>query len=167
MSYHNEWSNLSFNYLDINYSIQGHFTKYFSLHQFGVITHVKCETMVHDVRVMLDLHPNWVMLQVDVYSTSFQYGVTINHFSRVTIFIWFFKSFFYICSTILCTPIPTVIFSSLLTWGFHTHFVHFVRIKHTTRRSIGRSVLLVYLCTLHLIMPTLLVFIFCWWMIHI
>jgi hypothetical protein len=40
--------------------------KHFSLHQFGVATCGKCETMVHGIQTMLNLHPNSVVLQVDV-----------------------------------------------------------------------------------------------------
>ncbi len=36
--------------------------KHFSPHQFGVVIHDGCETMIHGVRVMLDLHVNWVVL---------------------------------------------------------------------------------------------------------
>jgi hypothetical protein len=39
---------------------------HFNFHQFGVVTYGGCEIMVHDVQAMLDLHPHWVVLQVDV-----------------------------------------------------------------------------------------------------
>ncbi len=42
--------------------------KHFSLHQVGVMIRDGCETMVHGVQMMLDLHPNWVVLQVDVHN---------------------------------------------------------------------------------------------------
>jgi hypothetical protein len=42
------------------------FVKHFSPHQFGVAMPSGCETMVHGVRVMLDLHLEWVVLLVDV-----------------------------------------------------------------------------------------------------
>jgi hypothetical protein len=42
------------------------FAKHFSPHQFGVATSSRCETMVHGARVVLDLHLEWVVLQVDV-----------------------------------------------------------------------------------------------------
>ncbi len=41
-------------------------TYHFNPHQFGVATYGGCEIMVHDVQAMLDLHPHWVVLQVDV-----------------------------------------------------------------------------------------------------
>ncbi len=41
---------------------------HFSLHQFGVVTCGRCEIVVHDVQEMLDLHPHWVVLQVDVHN---------------------------------------------------------------------------------------------------
>jgi hypothetical protein len=44
-------------------------------------------------------------------------------FKSCTVFIWFFRSTFPICSTILCTPILTVFFLGFSTWGFHSHFV--------------------------------------------
>jgi len=40
--------------------------KHFSPHQFGVMTHDECETMVHKIQVMLNLHAGWVVLQMDV-----------------------------------------------------------------------------------------------------
>jgi hypothetical protein len=42
---------------------------HFNPHQFGVATYGGCEIMVHDVQAMLDLHPHWVVLQVDVHTT--------------------------------------------------------------------------------------------------
>jgi hypothetical protein len=36
--------------------------EHFNLHQFGVTTYGNCETIVHDVQMMLNLHPNWVVL---------------------------------------------------------------------------------------------------------
>jgi len=37
------------------------FAKHFTPHQFGVATRGRCETMVHSVQVMIDLHPYWVV----------------------------------------------------------------------------------------------------------
>ncbi len=37
-----------------------------SLHQFGVIVSDGCEVVVHGIRIVLDVHPDWVLLQVDV-----------------------------------------------------------------------------------------------------
>jgi hypothetical protein len=42
------------------------FAKHFNLHQFGVAMSSKCKTMVHGVRVVLNLHSEWVVLHVDV-----------------------------------------------------------------------------------------------------
>jgi hypothetical protein len=42
------------------------FVKHFTPHQFGVATLSRCETVVHGIRAMLDLHLEWVVLQVDV-----------------------------------------------------------------------------------------------------
>ncbi len=42
------------------------FTEHFSLHQFGVTICGGCDTMVYGVWVMLDLHPYWMVLHVDV-----------------------------------------------------------------------------------------------------
>jgi hypothetical protein len=39
----------------------------------------KCETMIHGVKIMLDLHLEWVVLQVDVQNT-------FNLLSRIAIF---------------------------------------------------------------------------------
>jgi hypothetical protein len=35
-------------------------------HQFGVSTPGGCETIPFGIRTLLNLHPNWVMTQVDV-----------------------------------------------------------------------------------------------------
>jgi hypothetical protein len=53
--------------------------KQFNPHQFGVMTHDKCETMVHSVQGMLNLHLDWVVLQVNVHNA-------FNLVSRSTIF---------------------------------------------------------------------------------
>ncbi len=42
--------------------------KHFSLHQFSVMTHDRCEIMVHGNWMMLDLDPNWVVLWMDVHN---------------------------------------------------------------------------------------------------
>ncbi len=42
------------------------FVEHFSPRQFGVATLGKCEMVVHGVKAMLDLHLEWVVLQVDV-----------------------------------------------------------------------------------------------------
>jgi hypothetical protein len=42
------------------------FAKHFNSHQFEVATTSKCDIVVHGVRVMLDLHPKWVVIQVDI-----------------------------------------------------------------------------------------------------
>jgi hypothetical protein len=42
--------------------------EHFSPHQFGVMISGGCETMVHDVRMMLNLHSYWAVLHVDVYN---------------------------------------------------------------------------------------------------
>ncbi len=36
--------------------------KHFSLYQFGGMIHGKCETIVHGIQMMFDLHLNWVVL---------------------------------------------------------------------------------------------------------
>jgi hypothetical protein len=38
------------------------FAKHFSPHQFGVVMSSRCKTMVHGVKVVLDLHSEWVVL---------------------------------------------------------------------------------------------------------
>jgi hypothetical protein len=44
------------------------FVNHFSSHQFGVVTYGECEIVVHNVQAMLDLHPHWVVLHVDVHN---------------------------------------------------------------------------------------------------
>ncbi len=53
------------------------------------------------------------------------------------IFVWFFKSNFPICSMLLHMPIPTILFSGFLTWGFHSHFV---KVRYMTWGLVGRSI---------------------------
>jgi len=38
------------------------FVKHFNSHQFEVAIASRCAIVVHGVRVMLDLHPKWVVL---------------------------------------------------------------------------------------------------------
>jgi hypothetical protein len=45
------------------------FATHFSPHQFGVVTKGGCETIIHGIKCILDLHPNWVVLQLDVANT--------------------------------------------------------------------------------------------------
>jgi hypothetical protein len=54
-------------------------TKHFNPHQFGVMIHDECKIVVHGVQAMLNLHPNWVVLQVDVCNI-------FNSMSQSTIF---------------------------------------------------------------------------------
>jgi len=54
--------------------------EHFNFHQFSVVIHGGCKIMVHGVRTMLNLHPNWVVLQVDHVHNAF------NLVSRLTIF---------------------------------------------------------------------------------
>ncbi len=55
------------------------FAKYFSPHQFGVATSCECDTMVHEVKTMLNLHSKWVVIQMDIQNT-------FNSISQTTIF---------------------------------------------------------------------------------
>lgn len=48
---------------------------------------------------------------------------SLDHFSKVMIFTRICGLFFSICLMTLCTPIPTVLFLSFSTWGFHSYFV--------------------------------------------
>jgi len=61
----------------------------------------------------------------------------VSHFLKVIIFVWFFRSTFSTCLTILCTPVPIVFFSSLLTWVSHSHSI---KIKQTIRGPIRRNI---------------------------
>ncbi len=38
-------------------------------HQFGVAIKGKCKVVVHDIWITLNVHPDWVVLQVDVANT--------------------------------------------------------------------------------------------------
>jgi hypothetical protein len=45
------------------------FATHFFLHQLGVITKGNCEVIIHDIKCTLNLHPNWVILRLDVANT--------------------------------------------------------------------------------------------------
>jgi hypothetical protein len=45
------------------------FTTHFSPHQFGVTIKGGCEIIIHGIKCTLDLHPIWVVLQLDVANT--------------------------------------------------------------------------------------------------
>jgi hypothetical protein len=55
------------------------FATHFSLHQFGIAAKGECETMIHGIMCILDLHLDWVVLQLDV-------GNAFNLVSRGIIF---------------------------------------------------------------------------------
>ncbi len=56
------------------------FATHFSPHQFWVVIKNVCETIIHNIKCTLELHPNWVILQVDVANT-------FNSVSRGVIFL--------------------------------------------------------------------------------
>jgi hypothetical protein len=45
------------------------FVTHFAPHQFGITTKGSYETIFHSIRCILDLHPNWVIFQLNVVST--------------------------------------------------------------------------------------------------
>jgi hypothetical protein len=45
------------------------FVTHFSPHQFGVATKGGCEVVIHGIKWTLDLHLDWVVLQLDVANT--------------------------------------------------------------------------------------------------
>jgi hypothetical protein len=55
------------------------FTTHFSSHQFRAATKGNCEIIIHGIKCTLDLHPNWVVFQLDVANT-------FNSVSRGVIF---------------------------------------------------------------------------------
>jgi hypothetical protein len=61
---HHDWrDDLSVNHLHTNYLVHlDTFVEHFSPHQFWVATLGECQTMVHGVKTMLDLHSKWVVL---------------------------------------------------------------------------------------------------------
>jgi hypothetical protein len=42
------------------------FATHFFPHQFGIATKGGCETIIHGIRCTLDLHPNWVVFQLNM-----------------------------------------------------------------------------------------------------
>ncbi len=49
------------------------FAKDFSPQQFGAAPQGGCEMVVHEVCVMLDLHIDWVVLQMNIYMLLISY----------------------------------------------------------------------------------------------
>jgi hypothetical protein len=45
------------------------FSSHMSSHQLSMVIKDGCETMVHGIQSALDLHLDWVMLQVDIMNT--------------------------------------------------------------------------------------------------
>jgi hypothetical protein len=48
---------------------QNMFQKHLSRHQFGISTFRGCETIRFGIRIFLDLHLTWIMMQVDIKNT--------------------------------------------------------------------------------------------------
>ncbi len=77
------------------------FATHFSPHQFRVVTKGSYEVVIHDIRCTLDLHPNWVVLQLDMANA-------FNLVSRKAIFQellcnrWRHHTIHPLCSCILC-----------------------------------------------------------------
>ncbi len=46
--------------------LRGPFQEHLSPHQFGVLTFGNYEAIPFGIRTLLDLHPDWVMMQVDI-----------------------------------------------------------------------------------------------------
>jgi hypothetical protein len=42
------------------------FSLHFLPHQFGVVVKGEREDVVHGIQTILDIHPNWVVLHVDI-----------------------------------------------------------------------------------------------------
>ncbi len=140
MTYHLVTYTIAIQFKDI-------FAKHFNPHQFGVVTRDGCKIVVHGVLMMLNLHPNWMVLQVDVYNI-------FNSMSWSTIFQElklnspFLLLIFPICSIIICTPIHTVFFLGFPTCKSHSHFI---QIKYTARDPLGKAVFV--LVHLHIFEP--------------
>jgi hypothetical protein len=41
-------------------------SSHLSSHQFSVVIKGGCEARAHDIQIALDVHPNWVVFQVDI-----------------------------------------------------------------------------------------------------
>ncbi len=80
-SIHHDWKgDLSINHPHTSYLVHlDTFVKHFIPHQFRVAMSSDYKTMVHGVRVMLDVHLKWVVLEVDVQN---MFGLV----SRIAIF---------------------------------------------------------------------------------
>jgi hypothetical protein len=69
--------------------------KHFSFHHFSVVIRDGCETMVHSIRGMLNLHPDWAVLQVDVRN-AFNFVSMSTIFQKLRLCLIFWINFFHL-----------------------------------------------------------------------
>jgi len=92
---------------------QGPFQEHLSPHQFGVSTFGNYEAIPFDIQTLLDLHPNWPVVEVDIEKT-------FNNVFQVVIFIE------------LCDaegPLTSVVPFTRLFYGAH-FFLYFQHGQH-------------------------------------
>jgi hypothetical protein len=111
------------------------FTKHFNPHQFGVTTCGGCEIMVHNIRTMLDLHPDWVVLKVDFVTSSILcHDQPFFRSYDLHSIIWI--NSFHLFDDFTHTH-PHYIFFKFFDMGSHNHFV---KVKYMIGGTIGRNV---------------------------
>ncbi len=86
-----------------------------------MVTWGRCETMVCEVHVMLDLHLNKVLL----HWRSIMFSILYHRqpFSRNYNFSLIPCINFSHLANNLCMPIPIIFFIGFFTWGVHSHFI--------------------------------------------
>jgi hypothetical protein len=77
--------------------VQGSFQEHLSPHEFGVLIFGGCENIPFDIKALSDLHPNWVMMQVNVENA-------FNNVFRAVIFkeLWDVKDLWQALSLLPC-----------------------------------------------------------------
>jgi hypothetical protein len=80
------------------------FHKHLSLHQFGISTFKGCEAIPFGIQTLFNLHPDWVVMQVDIKNAFINIFPIIN-----------FKE--------LCDvkgPLPSIVSFTKLFYGTHS-----------------------------------------------
>ncbi len=96
------------------------FVKHFNSHQFSVTIHGRCEIMVYYIQTMLNLYPNWVVLQVDVHKT-FNSVSQLANFRNYGLRLVFWIIFYHLFDNFMHAH-PHYIFFRLFNMGISQSF---------------------------------------------